>query len=74
MDVPSPVVTIMADARSSSVRSASQLGQMTEIRQELHQKLRENDNVDTSAHNSLTNFEHKARAVTGNGNDVNLLK
>ena len=38
MDVPSPVVTIMADARSSSVRSASQLGQMTEIRQELHPK------------------------------------
>ena len=39
MDVPSPVVTIMADARSSSVRSASQLGQMTKIRQELHQNL-----------------------------------
>ena len=31
-------------------------------------------NVDTSARNSLTNFEHKARAITGNGNYVNLLK
>ena len=56
MDVPSPVVTIMADARSSSVRSASQLGQMTEIRQELHQKLRENDNVDTSFSQQFDKF------------------
>ena len=31
-------------------------------------------NVDTSACNSLTNCEHNALAITGNGNYINMLK
>jgi len=49
------------------------MGQMTKTRQKLDSKIREIDWFTLIAHNSLTtNF--LSQAMTGNGNNTNLLK